>query len=99
LDAPYRITNVVIIVITKHIALEYGDKNALSYRLVLVPISTEATFSSMTQTKRKKAAIKNSMKRGGHPREATRIAANLASEGSAFANGNTIVIDGGTVMV
>jgi 3-oxoacyl-[acyl-carrier protein] reductase len=97
--AAYSIAKSGVIAITKHIALEYGDKNIRAYTLALGNISTEATFASMTLTERKKAAMENSMKRWGDPREVAAIAASMASEDFAFATGNTIVIDGGTVML
>jgi len=97
--APYSIAKSGVIAITKHIALEYGDKNIRAYTLALGNISTEATFASMTLTERKKAAMENSMKRWGDPREVATIAANVASQDFSFATGNTIVIDGGTVML
>jgi 3-oxoacyl-[acyl-carrier protein] reductase len=97
--APYSIAKAGVIAITKHIALEYGDKNIRAYTLALGNISTEATFSSMTVTERKKAAMENSMKRWGDPREVATIAASVASEDFAFATGNTIVIDGGMVLL
>lgn len=97
--APYTIAKAGVIAVTKHIALEYGDKGIRAYTLALGNISTEATFSTMTVTERKKAAMENSMKRWGDPREVAKIAANVAGEDFAFATGNTIVIDGGTVML
>ena len=57
--APYSIAKSGVIAITKHIALEYGDKNIRAYTLALGNISTEATFASMTLTERKKAAMEN----------------------------------------
>jgi len=39
------------------------------------------------------------MKRWGDPREVATIAASAASEDFAFATGNTIVIDGGMVLL
>ena len=97
--APYSIAKSGVIAITKHIALEYGDKNIRAYTLALGNISTEATFASMTVTERKKAAMENSMKRWGDPKEVATIAASMASEDFDFATGNTIVIDGGTVLL
>jgi len=97
--APYSIAKAGVIAMTKHIALEYGDKNIRAYTLALGNISTEATFGLMTVTERKKAAMENSMKRWGDPREVASIAASIASDDFAFATGNTIVIDGGTVML
>lgn len=97
--APYSIAKAGVIAITKHIALEYGDKNIRAYALAFANISAEATLASMTPPERKKAAIENSMKRGGHPQEVSRIAANLASEDFAFATGTIIVIDRGMMML
>jgi 3-oxoacyl-[acyl-carrier protein] reductase len=97
--APYTIAKAGVVAITKHIALEYGDKGIRAYTLALGNISTEATFSAMTVTERKKAAMENSMKRWGDPQEVAKIAAGMASDDFAFATGNTIVIDGGTVML
>ena len=96
---PYSIAKSGVIAITKHLALEYGNKNIRAYTLALGNISTEATFASMTLTERKKAAMENSMKRWDDPREVATIAASVASEDFAFATGNTIVIDGGTVIL
>jgi 3-oxoacyl-[acyl-carrier protein] reductase len=97
--APYTVAKAGVIAITKHIALEYGDKKIRAYTLALGNISTEATFSAMTVTERKKAAMENSMKRWGDPQEVAKIAANVAGDDFTFATGNTIVIDGGTVML
>jgi len=96
--APYSIAKSGVMTITKHIALEYGEKNIRAYTLALGNISTEATFASMTLTERKRAAME-SMKRWGDPWEVATIAANFASEEFSFSTGNTIVIDGGMVML
>jgi 3-oxoacyl-[acyl-carrier protein] reductase len=97
--APYSIAKSAMIAITKHIALEYSDKNIRAYTLGLGNISTEATFALMTLTERKRAAMENSMKSWGDSCDVTTIAANLASEDFSFSTGNTIIIDGGMVML
>jgi 3-oxoacyl-[acyl-carrier protein] reductase len=97
--APYTIAKAGAIAIAKHIAMEYGEKNIRAYTLALGNISSEATFNSMTATERKKAAMENSMKRWGDPHEVAKIAASVASDDFTFATGNTIVIDGGTVLL
>jgi NAD(P)-dependent dehydrogenase (short-subunit alcohol dehydrogenase family) len=97
--APYTVAKAGAIAIAKHIALEYGDKNIRAYTLALGNISSEATYSSMTVTERRKAAMENSMKRWGDPKEVAKVAASVASDDFAFATGNTIVIDGGTVLL
>jgi NADP-dependent 3-hydroxy acid dehydrogenase YdfG len=54
---------------------------------------------SLTLTEGKKAATENSMKRWADTRELDTIAASILSEDFVFAIGNTIVIDGGTVIL
>jgi NADP-dependent 3-hydroxy acid dehydrogenase YdfG len=56
-------------------------------------------LDSLTFTEGKKAATENSMKRWADTRELDTIAASILSEDFVFAIGNTIVIDGGTVIL
>lgn len=97
--APYTMAKSALIAMTKHIALEYGKKNIRAYTLALGNIASEATFNSMTPAERKKAANENAMKRWGRPEEVARVAACVASDDFSFATGNTIIIDGGTVLL
>lgn len=97
--APYSIAKAGIIVMTKHIALEYGDENIRAYTLALGNIATEATLNSLTIAEKKKAATENSMKRWGDPKEVANVAASIAEDHFSFATGNTIVIDGGMVLL
>ena len=96
--APYTLAKSAIIAMTKHIALEYGQNNIRAYALALGNIATEATFNSMTDVERKKAANENAMKKWGDPKEIASAIASLASDDFSFATGNTIVLDGGTVI-
>ena len=96
--SPYTLAKAAVISMTKHIALEYGQNNIRAYALALGNIATEATFNSMTDSQRKKAANENAMKRWGHPKEIASAIASLASDDFSFATGNTIVLDGGTVV-
>lgn len=96
---PYTLAKAAIIAMTKHIALEYGRKKIRAYTLALGNIATEATFNLMTPAERKKAAMENAMKRWGDPKEVANVAASVASDDFTFATGNTIVIDGGTVLL
>lgn len=97
--APYTMAKSALIAMTKHIALEYGKKNIRAYTLALGNIASEATFNSMTPAERKKAANENAMKRWGRPEEVAKVAACIASDDFSFATGNTIIIDGGTVLL
>jgi 3-oxoacyl-[acyl-carrier protein] reductase len=97
--APYSVAKAAIIAMTKHIALEYGGSNIRAYTLALGNIATAATFNSMTAAERKKAANENAMKRWGDPKEVAKVAAGIAGGDFTFATGNTIVVDGGTVLL
>jgi 3-oxoacyl-[acyl-carrier protein] reductase len=97
--APYSVAKAGIIAMTKHIALEYGRKNIRAYTLALGNISTAATFNSMTPAEKKKAAAENAMRRWGFPREVASVAASIADNSFSFVTGNTIVVDGGAVLL
>jgi NAD(P)-dependent dehydrogenase (short-subunit alcohol dehydrogenase family) len=77
----------------------YGGKNIRAYTLALGNIATLATYYSMNENGRNKAAEEPSMKRWGRPEEVAKVAACIASDNFSFATGNTIVIDGGTVLL
>jgi 3-oxoacyl-[acyl-carrier protein] reductase len=96
--APYTIAKAANIALTKCIAKEYGINGIRSYTMALGNIATMATYDSMTEVARNKAAEEPPMKRWGRPEEVAKVAASIASDSFSFATGNTIVIDGGTVL-
>lgn len=97
--APYSLAKAGIVAMTKHVALEYGHDNVRAYALALGNIATDATFNSMTAKAKKAAAEESAMKRWGRPEEVARTIAGLAGDDFSFATGNTIVVDGGTVLL
>ena len=97
--APYTIAKAAVVAVTKHIALEYGNKKIRAYTLALGNIATDATYYSMTKRGRKRATSEPAMKRWGSAEEVARVAACLGSESFSYATGNTIIIDGGKVIV
>jgi 3-oxoacyl-[acyl-carrier protein] reductase len=97
--SPYTIAKAGSIALTKCIAMEYGENNIRAYTLALGNIQTLATYGSMTENDRRKAAAEPSMKRWGDPVEVGKVAACVASDKFSFVTGNTIVIDGGTVLL
>lgn len=97
--SPYTIAKSGIIGLTKHIAREYGIYNIRAYTLALGNIATEATYYSMDQLHRSLAEEESSLKRWGKPEEVAKITAHLASDDFSYSTGNTIIIDGGTIMV
>jgi NAD(P)-dependent dehydrogenase (short-subunit alcohol dehydrogenase family) len=97
--ASYTIAKAANIALTKCILLEYGGKNIRAYTLALDNIATLAKYYSMNENDRNKAAEEPSMRRWGRPEEVAKVAACIASDNFSFATGNTIVIDGGTVLL
>ncbi len=95
----YTLAKAGNIALTKHISREYGTNNIRSYTLALGNISTNATYYSMNEKQRRKAKNESSMKRWGNPEEVSSVAASLATSDFSFTTGNTIMIDGGTVML
>lgn len=97
--SPYTIAKSGIIGLTKHIAREYGIYNIRAYTLALGNISTDATYYSMDQIHRSLAEEETSLKRWGKPEEVAKITAHVASDDFSYTTGNTIIIDGGTIMI
>ncbi|MGA7369486.1 MAG: SDR family oxidoreductase [Nitrososphaeraceae archaeon] len=97
--APYTIAKAAVVAVTKHIAIEYGNQKIRAYTLALGNIATDATYYSMTQRGRKRATTEPAMKRWGSAEEVAKVAACLGSESFSYATGNTIIIDGGKVIV
>lgn len=97
--SPYTIAKSAIIGLTKCIAKEYAEDNIRSYTLALGNIATVATFGIMDKDEREKASNESPMKRWGRPEEVARIAACIASDHFSYATGNTIIVDGGTVLL
>ena len=97
--APYTIAKAAVVAVTKHIALEYGNQKIRAYTLALGNIATDATYYSMTKRGMKISTIEPAMKRWGSAVEVAKVAACLGSESFSYATGNTIIIDGGKVIV
>jgi 3-oxoacyl-[acyl-carrier protein] reductase len=96
--SPYTIAKAANISLTKSIAREYGGNNIRAYSLALGNIATLATYESMTKEDRQRAAEESPMKRWGKPEEVAKVASCIADSNFSFATGNTIIIDGGSVL-
>ena len=96
---PYSIAKAGNIALTKCLAKEYGQFNIRAFSLALGNISTKATIDSLPEGMIIKAAKESPMNRWGDPIEVARVATSIAEENFSFANGNTIVIDGGSVIL
>ena len=97
--SPYTIAKAANIALTKCIAKEYAINNIRAYSLALGNIATTATLESMTEEEKNHATQESPMKRWGKPEEVAKVAACLASDRFSFATGNTIVLDGGIVLL
>ena len=96
---PYSIAKSGNITLTKCIAKEYSSFGIRAYTLALGNIATPSTLDSLTEQITIKAALESPMKRWGKPSEVAKVAASLADDNFSYATGNTIVIDGGTVLI
>ncbi|HEU5461426.1 MAG TPA: SDR family oxidoreductase [Nitrososphaeraceae archaeon] len=97
--SPYTIAKSGVIGLTKHIAREYGIYNIRAYTLALGNISTDATYYSIDDIHRSRAEEETSLKRWGKPEEVAKIASHIATDDFSYSTGNTIIIDGGTIMI
>jgi 3-oxoacyl-[acyl-carrier protein] reductase len=97
--SPYSIAKAGLISLTKHIAIEYGQYNIRSFSVALGDIDTQAMRRSLSKKEILKAKNENTMKRLGRPEEIAKSIVSLAGENFSFLTGNTIIIDGGKVII
>jgi len=98
MGAPYTIAKAGILGMVKHIAYEYGPFNIRAYALALGNIKTPTTFDHLTKEQKLELAKEAPLRRWGSPEEVAGTALILASEHASFVTGQTIIVDGGTVM-
>jgi 3-oxoacyl-[acyl-carrier protein] reductase len=97
--SPYSIAKAGLVSLTKHIALEYGRYNIRSYSVALGDVYTDAMRRSLSKSELVKAKNENTMKRLGQPEEVAKSIVSIAGENFSFSTGNTIIIDGGKVII
>ena len=97
--SPYSIAKAGLIGLTKHIALEYGRYNIRSYSVALGDIDTQAMRKSLSKSELQKARNENTLKRLGRPEEIAKSIASIAGENFSFSTGNTLIIDGGKLVI
>ena len=97
--SPYSMAKGGLISLTKHIASEYGEYNIRSYSVALGDVYTDTMRKSLSRYELVKAKNENTMKRLGRPEEVAKTIASLAGENFSFSTGNTIIIDGGRVIM
>lgn len=97
--AAYTFAKAAVVALVKAIAAENGQYGIRSYALALGNIETFRTCGALSEEERLRLADESPMKRWGKPKEVARVALSLATDAFSFVNGQTIVIDGGTVML
>ncbi|MEM4343482.1 MAG: SDR family oxidoreductase, partial [Candidatus Caldarchaeum sp.] len=95
----YSLAKAAVIALTKHVAREYGGRGVRAYTLALGNIETEATVSATSVEEYLELARECPMQRWGRPEEVASAACLLCSDKASFINGQTIVVDGGAVML
>ena len=96
---PYTIAKSAVRGLAKEIASEYGQYNVRSYAIAPGNINTDATYGKLSAEDQKILAEESPMKRWGDPSEVASVCVVLASDNLSFVTGQTIVVDGGTVML
>jgi 3-oxoacyl-[acyl-carrier protein] reductase len=97
--SPYSVAKAGLIGLTKHIALEYGRYNIRSYSVALGDIGTQALRKSLSKSELQKARNENTLKRLGRPEEIAKSIVSIAGEDFTFSTGNTLIIDGGKLVI
>ena len=97
--APYTIAKSAILGITKHIAKEYGKYGIRCNTIAPGSIATKRNWSRLSKAERLDMVSGIPLGRPGRPEDIAGVALMLASNYSAFVNGQTIVVDGGEVIL
>lgn len=95
---PYTIAKSGLLALTKHLALEYGKFNIRVNSLALGNIRTSSTFDQIDKIEQEKLGTESSLRRWGEPDEVAKTCLMLVSDNFSFVTGQTIIVDGGTVM-
>ncbi|MEM1946910.1 MAG: SDR family oxidoreductase [Candidatus Caldarchaeum sp.] len=95
----YTIAKAAVIGLTKHIASEFGQFGIRAYTLALGNIETQSTVAILSPEEYRALADESPARRWGRVEEVASVAAFLCSDKASYINGQTIVVDGGTVML
>ncbi|MCL5068671.1 MAG: SDR family oxidoreductase, partial [Thaumarchaeota archaeon] len=97
--APYTVAKAANLGLIKEIASEYGKHNIRAYAIAPGNIKTGRTFERLTSEEKSALANEAPMKRWGEPNEVGETVSALVSDKFSFVTGQTIIVDGGTVML
>jgi 3-oxoacyl-[acyl-carrier protein] reductase len=97
--AAYAVSKAANLGLVKSIASEYGVFNIRAYAIAPGNIRTVRTFDSLSEDEQKELEQEPPMKRWGNPAEVAGAITALLSDKMSFVTGQTIVVDGGTIML
>lgn len=95
---PYTVAKAANLGLVKEIASEYGKYNIRCNAIAPGNIKTGKTFDRLSAKAKKKLAEEAPLGRWGDPTEVAKVVCLVASDEMSFVTGQTIVVDGGTVM-
>jgi len=95
----YTFAKTALLGLTKHIAREYGRLGIRAYSLALGNIRTKPTTQILTLEEMERLAAESPMNRWGEPSEVASVITFLCSDMASFINGQTILVDGGAVLL
>ena len=97
--APYTIAKSVVLGLTKHIAKEYGKYGIRCNVIAPGSIATDRNWNRLSDAERKDLVSGIPLGRPGQPEDIAGVALMLASNYCAFVNGQTVIVDGGEVIL
>lgn len=80
------------------LAAEFGRYNVRSNAVAYGNVASPATWDALDAAQRESLALESPMRRWGTPEDAAGASVFLLSPLAAFVNGQTLIVDGGTVM-
>jgi NAD(P)-dependent dehydrogenase (short-subunit alcohol dehydrogenase family) len=86
-----------LLALMRALAQEFGKHNVRSNAVAYGNIRSPATYDALTPEQQRQLALESPMQRWGEQREAANASVFLLSELASFVNGQTVVVDGGTV--
>src|SRR6202140_2530488 len=94
---PSAVSKAGVNALTRSLAVEWGNRGIRMNAIAPGPIPTEGAFSRLLPRPELEAAAKKRIPLGrfGTPEEFANLAAFLVSDGSAYINGEVVVMDGG----